>query len=201
MTIPRGLGLLLSMASVLGNGVPYPEPSVYRSAETRRRSAPTPPPPVERTKTQRELDAEAKRARRRERNLCFAVKPAPAVVVLKSAGNYYIGVDFASTRPKSIDWEEVEPTAPLPWPEIETAEVAPWKLTQNQQALLTHLEGGYDRPVEEILAYFPTPQSARATISAATRYGLVEVLGVLIRITPLGIASLEHARYKAHNKE
>jgi len=178
------LGLLLAMGAAIGGGVPYPEPSLYRAPETRRR--PAPPQPAERTKTQRELDAEAKRARRRERNLRNATKTAPpAAVVWRTEGDYYIGVDFAS---------EPTATALLPWPEIETAEAAPWKLTPNQKVLLTHLEGGYDRPVEEILAYFPTPQSARATISTAVKVGLVEVLGVLIRITPYGLVFLTAAR-------
>jgi len=199
------LGLLLSMASVLGDGVPYPEddrlpadpepdlylygalPSGEERAAMRRRAARAATAP------QRERDAEAKRARRRERNLRNAAKAAPPAAVLKSEGAYYIGVDFASTRPKSIDWEEVEPPAPLPWPEIESAPL-PAALTPNQQVLLTHLEGGYDRPVSEILPYFPTPQSARATIAAAVKVGLVEVLGVWIRITPFGVVSLAAAR-------
>lgn len=178
------LGLLLSTASVLGDGVPYPEddrlpadpepdlylygalPSGEERAAMRRRAA------LAATAPQRVKDAEAKRARRRERNLRLAAKvapaPAPAPVPLPSAADL--------------------------WKEIEDAPAVPWALTPNQQALLTHLQGGYDRPVEEILPYFPSAQAARATIAAARKVGLVEVLGVLVRVTPYGLVSLAAAR-------
>jgi hypothetical protein len=188
------VGLLFAMSAALGGSAPLPEPSLYRAPETRGRAAPTPPQPVERVKTQRVQDAEAKRARRRERNLRHAAKAVPPVTAKKGSicdapcawrapvspagdyldDNYFEGVDFKEVPATS---------APLP-----TA------LTPNQQALLTHLEGGHDRPVSEILPYFPTPQSARATIAAAVKVGLVEVLGVLIHITPFGVVSLTAAR-------
>lgn len=164
------LGLLFAMAATLGVDTPLPEPSLDRAPETRRRTAPAPPQPVERVKSQRELAAEAKRARRCERNLRLTAKTAPAPVPLPSAAS-----------------------APVPLPAPSAAAI-PWALTPNQQALLTHLQGGYDRPVEEILPYFPSAQAARATIAAARKVGLVEVLGVLVRITPYGLVSLAAAR-------
>lgn len=160
------LGLLFVMAAALGGGAPLPEPSLDRAPETRRRAAPAPAPPPEALE-QKYLAAEAKRARRRERNLRIAAKAAPAPVPLPSAA----------------DWAAVEEEAPQPW-----------ALTPNQRALLTHLAGGYDRPVEGILPYFSSPQAARATIAAARKVGLVEVLGLLVRITPYGLVSLAAAR-------